>query len=116
MTKVKIEWDDYEEMLVDRFENGPFPKSPGTPAFEMFDTFVKYLHRRVAANVGYILDSPKTLVDNYCVNGQFIEIGDYDSRDDKYQRDIGETKRKWWNRVCRSAMFHNSKYACMRIQ
>ena len=53
---------------------------------------------------------PKYIVDNYCVNGNFISREDFDADPDSYLY-YGNT----WQDICDNALIYNDEYACMQF-
>ena len=49
------------------------------------------------------------VVDNYCVNGEFISREDFEENPDWY------SSYEDWDEVCDNALFSNGEYACMRF-
>lgn len=51
---------------------------------------------------------PKFVIDNYCVNGEFICREDFDENPDWYSYED-------WDEVRENALFSTDEYACMRF-
>lgn len=52
---------------------------------------------------------PKYIVDNYCVNGEFISREDFEENLDWY------SSYEDWDEVRENALISNDEYACMRF-
>ena len=53
--------------------------------------------------------SPSYIVDNYCVNGEFISREDFEANPDRY------SSYDDWSDVQDNALVSNEEYACMQF-
>lgn len=105
MDYIKIPIDLYLDLLRDRFE---ICKSRGWAgdAEEALFPYMLDMIEEVGVSPDY--SDPSYVVDNYCINGEFIYREEFDENPDWYSYED-------WDEVCENALFSTDEYACMQF-
>lgn len=106
MKYVEILMDDYIQLLEDRFKVCEARGWVGDAARNLFPQILDLIEE---VGVDPENSSPSIVVDNYCVNGEFISREDFEAHPDWYRR------YEDWNYVQDNALVSNDEYACMQF-
>lgn len=106
MIYIQIPVEDYLEMLEQRFEVCKQRGWVGEAQEELFPQFFGLI-----GEVGFDPEnsSPSIVVNNYCVNGEFISREDFEANPDWYP------SYDDWSDVQDNALVSNDDYACMQF-
>lgn len=106
MEYVTILMDDYIQLLEERFEVCEARGWVGDAARSLFPQILDLI-----SEVGVDADksSPSYVVDNYCVNGEFISRKAFEANPDWYPG------YEDWSDVQDNALVSNNMYACMQF-
>lgn len=106
MRYIQISTDYYLDLLRDRFEVCKDRGWVGDAAEALFDQMLDLIDE---VGVAPENSDPSYVVDNYCVNGEFISREDFEENLDWY------SSYEDWDEVRDNALFSNDEYACMRF-
>lgn len=106
MKFIQIPVEDYLKMLEQRFE---VCKQRGWVDEMQEDLFPQVLDLIKENGVDPEKSSPSYIVDNYCVNGEFISREDFEANPDWY------SSYDDWSDVQDNALVSNDEYACMQF-
>lgn len=106
MQFVEILMDDYIQLLEERFEVCEARGWVGDAQRELFPQVLDLISE---VGVDPEKSSPSYVVDNYCVNGEFISREDFEENPDWY------SSYDDWDDVRDNALFSNDDYACMQF-
>lgn len=106
MRYIKIPVEDYLEMLEQRFEVCKARGWVGDAEESLFHLVLDLISK---VGVDPKNSSPSIVVDNYCVNGEFISRADFEANPDWYPRYDD------WSDVQDNALVSNNEYACMQF-
>ena len=106
MKYVEILMDDYIQLLEDRFEVCEARGWVGNAARILFPQILDLISE---VGVDPENSSPSIVVDNYCINGEFISREDFEANPDWYP------SYEDWNDVQDNALVSNNMYACMQF-
>lgn len=104
MEYVQILMDDYIQLLEERFD---VCKARGWVGDAERELFPEVLELISDAGIDPDHSAPSYVVDNYCVNGEFISRDDFEKNPDYYP------SYEDWDDVCDNALVSNDNYACM---
>lgn len=106
MRYIQIPVEDYLEMLEQRFE---VCKQRGWVGDAQESLFPQVLDLIEEVGVSPENSSPSYIIDNYCVNGEFISREDFEENPDWYP------SYDDWSDVQDNALVSNEEYACMQF-
>jgi hypothetical protein len=100
---VKMPFDDYVQLIEQRIKE--FSNGWSEKAEALHKEFIEGLRRLAEAEI--VFPSVNSLVDNFSINGDFVEY-DLDYDETKYS-----SREEWWDKVKKDAFCHNDKIACL---
>lgn len=106
MKYIQIPVEDYLDMLENRFEVCKQRGWVGEAEESLFPQFLDIIED---AGVDPEYSSPSVVVDNYCVNGEFISREDFEKHPDLYPY------YEDWDDVQDNAFISNDEFACMQF-
>lgn len=104
MEYVQILMDDYLQLLEERFEVCESRNWVGDAERELFPLVLDLISE---VGVDPEKSAPSYLVDNFCVNGEFISREEFEEHPDWY------SSYDDWDEVCDNALVSTDDYACM---
>lgn len=106
MEYVEIPMDVYLGLLEDRLEVCAARGWAGRAQRSLFHQLLELIEDSGIARENA---DPAYLIDNYCVNGEFIDREDFEKNPELY------SSYEDWDDVCDNALFSNDSYACMQF-